>query len=102
MICALIAREMFQLELELQAGFSSYHALYMYEYIWYVEVPGSPVPYVRIYECVRTRYDVRTAYLGFVVVIVDVVVCIYLDDGDDFMHLLFTLYTQIDILVFIV
>ena len=37
---------------------------YVYEYIWYVEVPGSPVAYVWIYECVRTLCDVRMAYLG--------------------------------------
>ena len=44
-ICALIARERFRLELKLQDGTSSYHELCMNEYIWYVEVPGSPVPY---------------------------------------------------------
>ena len=42
-ICALITGGKFEPELEFQAGTSSYHALYMYEYIWYVEVPGSPV-----------------------------------------------------------
>ena len=42
-ICALVTRGKFEPELEFQAGTSSYHALYMYEYIWYVEVPGSPV-----------------------------------------------------------
>ena len=46
MICALITRETFKPELELQAGTCSYQALNMYEYIWYVEVPGSPVAYV--------------------------------------------------------
>ena len=42
-ICALVTRGKFEPELEFQAGTSSYHALYMYEYIWYVEVLGSPV-----------------------------------------------------------
>ena len=41
MICALIARERFKLEAELLAGPSSYHASYMHEYMWYVEVPGT-------------------------------------------------------------
>ena len=46
MIYALIARERFQPSLELQDGTSSYQALYMYDYKWCVEVPGSPVTYV--------------------------------------------------------
>ena len=69
MISRLIDREKFQPKLELQAGTSSYHVLYVYEYIWYVEVPGSPAAY----ECVRTLCDVHIAYLGgmflFVVVV---------------------------------
>ena len=46
LICDRIAMERFQLELELQAGTCSHHALYMYEYKWYVDVPGLPVPYI--------------------------------------------------------
>ena len=44
--CALITREKLQADLEVQVGTSSYHALCTYEYIRYVEVPGSPAPYV--------------------------------------------------------
>ena len=38
-ICALIARGKFRPELEFQAGTSSFHALYTYENIGYVDVP---------------------------------------------------------------
>ena len=40
---------------------------YVYEYIWYEEVTGSPVAqkyYVWIHECVRTPCEVRMAYPG--------------------------------------
>ena len=39
MICALIARGKFKPELEFQVGTSSFHALYTYENIGYVDVP---------------------------------------------------------------
>ena len=35
-VCTLFPRDKFQLELELQTGTSSYHAIYMYEYTSYV------------------------------------------------------------------
>ena len=60
MIRPLIDREKFQQKLELQAGTSSYHVLYMYEYISYVAVPGLPAAY----ECVHTLCDLDITYLG--------------------------------------
>ena len=39
-ICAIFTREKFQPELKLQTVTSSYHALDMYEYIWYIQVAG--------------------------------------------------------------
>ena len=69
-------------------------------YVWYVEVPGSPVPYVRIYECVRTLCDVRMAYTGFCcctkfAFIWTMALMIFCT------NLLYTLYTQIYMPVFI-
>ena len=60
MICALIAREKVKPELEFQggtssylhfrAGTSSYHALYKYENIRYVEVPEGHLYYTYVLE----------------------------------------------------
>ena len=54
-IWPLISRERFRLELEVQAGTSSYLALYVYECRWYVEVPASRMnKWMRTYPLWRT------------------------------------------------
>ena len=51
-ICDLIARERFKLELEVQAGTSSYitRTIYTIEYVWYVKLPGTHIyTYIKMY-----------------------------------------------------
>ena len=95
-ICALFTRETFKPELELQAGTCSYQALYMYKYIWYVEVPGWPVAYVCMNTLMRT-YPLWRMYGVPVVFVVDVVVRIYLEHVfEQVLHLIvvYTLHTN--------
>ena len=40
------------------------HSIHVRVYIVRTGARGSPVEYVWMYECVRTHYDVRMAYLG--------------------------------------